>query len=103
MERPSDPLRGQGPLVRSSALQDLLAAMTEHRHVGSLLETAMRGLILAFASTLTLAASGQAARLAPNPSMELGTAPPTELVRDGCGRGYHRTHWRDQMGQLAVG
>ena len=30
--------------------------------------------------------------------MGLGAAPPLELVRDGCGRGWHRTRWRDQWG-----
>ena len=30
--------------------------------------------------------------------VELGTAPSLELVRDGCGRGWHRTRWRDQWG-----
>jgi hypothetical protein len=64
----------------------------------------MRGLILAFAAGLTLAASAQAALLAPYPaSIELGAAPPVELVRDGCGRGGHRTSWRDQWGNWAVG
>src|SRR5262249_61754500 len=67
---------------------------------GSFLETAMRGLILAFAGGLTLAASAQAAPLAPNPtSIEFGAAPPVELVRDGCGRGWHRTRWRDPWGK----
>jgi hypothetical protein len=30
--------------------------------------------------------------------VELGTALSLELVRDGCGRGWHRTRWRDQWG-----
>jgi hypothetical protein len=64
----------------------------------------MRGLILAFAGGLALAASAQAAPLAPNPaSIELGVAPPVELVRDGCGRGLHRTRWRDQWGNWKWG
>jgi hypothetical protein len=29
---------------------------------------------------------------------ELGATPKLELVRDGCGRGWHRTGWRDQWG-----
>ena len=59
----------------------------------------MRGLILAFAAGLTLAASAQAAPRAPNPaSIELGAPPPVELVRDGCGRGWHRDRWRDEWG-----
>jgi len=59
----------------------------------------MRGLILAFAAGLTLAASAQAAPRAPNPaSIELGAAPHVGLVRDGCGRGWHRGRWRDEWG-----
>ncbi len=30
--------------------------------------------------------------------VELGIAPPVELVRDGCGHGYHRTRWQDGWG-----
>jgi hypothetical protein len=64
----------------------------------------MRALILAFVGGLALATSAQAAPFAPKPaSIELGTAPPIELVRDGCGRGYHRTHWRDQWGNWQWG
>ena len=59
----------------------------------------MRALIPALVGALTLAASAQAAPLAPYPdSIELGAPRPVELVRDGCGRGWHRTHWRDQWG-----
>jgi hypothetical protein len=43
--------------------------------------------------------SAQAAPLPPKPNaIELGAAPPVELVRDGCGHGWHRTAWRDQWG-----
>jgi hypothetical protein len=64
----------------------------------------MRGLILALAGGLALAASAQAAPLAPNrASIELGVAPPVEQVRDGCGRGWHRTRWRDQWGNWQWG
>jgi len=57
----------------------------------------MRALILALGASLALAASTQATPLAPKPaSIELGAAPLFEPVRDGCGRGWHRTHWRDQ-------
>ena len=64
----------------------------------------MRGLILAFAGGLILAASAQAAPLAPNPpAVELRVPPPVELVRDGCGRGLHRTRWRDQWGNWQWG
>jgi len=61
----------------------------------------MRMAIVAFLSGLVLgAAAVQAAPLNPlgaTPA-ELGAAPPIELVRDGCGHGWHRTHWRDQSG-----
>jgi len=64
----------------------------------------MRGLILAFAGGLALAASAQAAPLAPNPaSIEIGASPTVELVRDDCGRGWHRTRWRDQWGNWQWG
>jgi hypothetical protein len=64
----------------------------------------MRTLILSSAVGLALAISAQAAPFAPKPaSIELGTTPPIELVRDGCGRGYHRTHWRDQWGNWQWG
>jgi len=60
----------------------------------------MRAVILAFVSAAALAAvSAQAAAPPPKPSgVELGAAPSLELVRDGCGRGLHRHHWRDQWG-----
>jgi hypothetical protein len=59
----------------------------------------MRALILACVGGLALAASAPAAPFAPNPaSIELGVAPPVQPVRDGCGRGWHRNHWRDQWG-----
>ena len=64
----------------------------------------MRAMIFAFAGGLALATSAQAAPFAPKPaSIEFGTTPPIELVRDGCGRGYHRTHWRDQWGNWQWG
>jgi len=64
----------------------------------------MRALILACAGSLALAVSAPAAPLSPKPaSIELGTTPPIELVRDGCGRGYHRAHWRDQWGNWQWG
>jgi hypothetical protein len=56
----------------------------------------MRAVILAFVSAAALAVSAQAATPPPKPSaIGLGVAPPVELVRDGCGRGWHRHHWRD--------
>jgi len=60
----------------------------------------MRAVIHAFVSAATLAAvSAQAAAPPPKPSaIERSASPPLELVRDGCGRGWHRHHWRDQWG-----
>ena len=64
----------------------------------------MRAMTLACAGSLALAVSAPAAPLSPKPaSIELGTTPPIELVRDGCGRGYHRAHWRDQWGNWQWG
>jgi len=59
----------------------------------------MRVLILASAVGLVLAPSVQAAPVWRNTAgIELGAAPSVELVRDDCGRGRHRTRWRDQWG-----
>ena len=62
-------------------------------------EAEMRALILAFADGLAFAASTQAAPVWRNTAgIELGAAPHIELVRDGCGRGWHRDRWRNQSG-----
>jgi hypothetical protein len=59
----------------------------------------MRVLILASAVGLALATSAQAAPVWRSTArIELGAALLTELVRDGCGRGWHRDRWRDQSG-----
>jgi hypothetical protein len=59
----------------------------------------MRKVILAFAGGLALMASTQAVPGLPKTAgIEFGRAPPIELVRDGCGRGWHRDRWRDQSG-----
>ena len=64
----------------------------------------MRTVILAFVLGLALAVSAQATPLSSKPAaIELGAPPPVELVRDGCGRGWHRTHWRDQWGNWQWG
>ena len=50
----------------------------------------MRTVILASVLGLALAASAQATPLSSKPAaIELGAPPPVELVRDGCGRGWH--------------
>jgi hypothetical protein len=61
----------------------------------------MRITIATLASMMVLAAvSVQAAPLplAKATLVELGTAPPIELVRQGSGWGGHRGHWRDRWG-----
>ena len=65
----------------------------------------MRAVILAIVCGVALAAMPVQAAPVPTKGTpaELGAAPPVELVRDGCGRGWHRHHWRDQMGLLAMG
>ena len=61
-------------------------------------ETEMRAFILAFVSSLALAASAPAAPLAPKPaSNELGSRP-IELVDHACGWGWHHVHWQDHWG-----
>jgi len=59
----------------------------------------MRALIFAFAVSLAFAASAQAAPVWRNTAgIGLGAAAHIELVRDGCGRGWHRDRWRDRSG-----
>jgi hypothetical protein len=60
----------------------------------------MRTIVATIAGLLALITiSAQAAPLAPaKPAVtELGS-PPIELVRQGCGWGWHRHHWRDRWG-----
>ena len=61
----------------------------------------MRAMIFAVAGGLALAASAHATPK--SAVVQLGAPPPFELVRDGCGRGWHRTHWRDQWGNWQWG
>jgi hypothetical protein len=60
----------------------------------------MRPVVLTFvALTALTAASAEAAPITIPPKskhIEVGTAPPIELVRDDCGHGWHRTGWRDR-------
>jgi len=61
----------------------------------------MRTMVSTLAGLVALASvSAQAAPLPPAKAtpVELGTAPPIELVRQGCGWGGHRFHWRDRWG-----
>jgi hypothetical protein len=60
----------------------------------------MRGVGVAVVSGIALAAASVlAATPPPKPSaIEPGAALSLELVRDGCGRGWHRPRWRDQWG-----
>ena len=64
----------------------------------------MRALILASVLGLAWVASAQTAPFGPQPEIiEPGDAPPVQLVRDGCGRGWHRARWRDQWGNWQLG
>jgi hypothetical protein len=60
----------------------------------------MRAVILALVSGVALAATSVQAAPAPTKALpsELAVAPSVELVRDGCGHGWHRHYWRDQWG-----
>ena len=65
-----------------------------------LMEAEMRVAVATFVGVAALAAVSVQA--APIPSqmtpIELGVAPPVELVAGGCGPGWHRHHWRDHWG-----
>jgi hypothetical protein len=66
----------------------------------------MRAMIATLAGLLALTTvSVQAAPLAPVKvsRVEIATAPPIELARQGCGWGWHRGLWRDRWGYLALG
>jgi hypothetical protein len=93
-------------LVDLWALQDFLSAIPDDCPPAQVLlwRQQMRTVILAFALGLALAASAQAAPLSSRPTgIELRAAPLFELVRDDCGRGWHRTRWRDQWGNWQWG
>jgi hypothetical protein len=65
------------------------------------MEVEMRTMVLTLAGLVALATvSVEAAPIAPARATpaELGYAPPIELVREGCGWGWHRGHWRDRWG-----
>ena len=61
----------------------------------------MRVIVATLTSLVALAAvSVQAAPLAPTKvtGPALGASPSIELVREGCGWGWHRGHWWDRWG-----
>ena len=60
----------------------------------------MGAVILAVLCGLALAPTPLQAAPVPTKALpsEPSVAPSLELVRDGCGRGWHRHHWRDQWG-----
>jgi hypothetical protein len=63
------------------------------------MEATMRVIVATFTGLVALAAiSVQAAPLAPTKitGAELGASPSIELVRQGCGWGWHRGRWRDR-------
>jgi len=65
------------------------------------METEMRTMIATLAGlTVLVAVSVQAAPLPPAKATpaKLSTVPPIELVRQGCGWGWHRGGWRDRWG-----
>jgi len=65
------------------------------------LEAEMRTILATFAGLVALAAvSAQAAPVPPAKTTraELGASPAIELVRQGCGWGWHRGRWRDRWG-----
>ena len=65
------------------------------------METKIRATIATLAGLVALTAiSAQAAPLPPAKftTAQLAPAPPIELVRQGCGWGWHRSHWRNRWG-----
>jgi hypothetical protein len=58
----------------------------------------MRAVIAAFVSGVVLTVSAQAAPTPKATLIELGAAPPIQLVAGGWGLGWHRHHWRDRWG-----
>jgi hypothetical protein len=63
----------------------------------------MRVLVFVIVRGLVLAASAQAAPLAPRQQSTLGGSPPVELVSGGCGWGWHRNYWKERWGNLRQG
>ncbi len=64
------------------------------------MEDQLRTVIGTFAGLLAFAVvSAQAAPIAARPMQaEIAAAPSIELVRQGCGWGWHRGGWRDRWG-----
>jgi hypothetical protein len=65
------------------------------------MDAEMRATITTLAGLVALTAiTAQAAPLPPARSAmaDLNATPPVELVREGCGPGWHRHHWRDRSG-----
>jgi hypothetical protein len=67
----------------------------------------MRAVLLRLVALAALtAASAEAAPITisvKSKHIEVGTAPPIELVRDDCGHGWHRTGLARPLGLLALG
>jgi hypothetical protein len=103
------PLEGNGfepsaPSMESSFSAALGASVAAnlHPYTAPFAPLRRRVLQLLTAGLVRLAAAlVQAAPLPPAkfPAAELTTAPSLELVRDGCGPGWHRHHWRDYWGR----
>ena len=59
----------------------------------------MRAAIVALVAVCGLMALPAQVRAAPTAPQGIATADPAiELVRDGCGPGWHRQGWRDRWG-----
>jgi hypothetical protein len=71
----------------------------QHSDAPSSIEAEMRATITALLALVALmSVSAQAGPLLParSTTVELGAAPPIELVAQDCGPGWHRHHWRDR-------
>ena len=97
MAQPEAPARARGYLNAFSLCQSSLCILPPAYP----LEAEMRTILATFAGLVALAAvSAQAAPVPPAKTTraELGASPAIELVRQGCGWGGHRVHWRDRWG-----
>jgi len=86
------------PAARAALIATVAAAI--EAAIAEEHERHMRAVILAVICVLALAPTPLQAAPVPTKALrsKLGVAPSLELVRDGCGRGWHRHHWRDQWG-----
>src|ERR1700738_4163261 len=85
--------RPQGYRGRRSTALGSVSLRGLRVRLASFLEAVKGGGVVGLVTGVAMAAvSAQAAPPPPKlRAIELGTAPPVELVRDGCGRGWHRS------------